>query len=885
MKISFLYIILFVVHVACVPTPEVSKTDASKLFVDKKDIEGNNLGNFGQDENASEQWAQVSSILAAKCILCHSPTGSYSQADFKLTEDELLNSRFIVKGSPEQSSFYYRLKGASLEQGNETMPISFNLSSSERMLIYNWIKSSEISEDNPQDNTSPLVTLDIQGLSGSRIMNNPLTVQGSCETNLPVGLNLIYNNQTFNFTTSCQAQGSSNIGSYSYAINLSEYGSYSIQAAQVDLSLNEGSVTRNFQYTSIDSSCDSSQEFVSFKAALTAGHCYDCHGDDPTQQYGSFRAFDSCEEDWSKATINGTKMVQAGRTLQSRIYTKLHGSGVNIDGLRMPPFRSNLRTQEEFNSVLSELNSNNSQIRRDISAWIETLDNAQIESINVNVVNNLLVASAQKDDKETQYIKFDLLNSQGVVIDSQNSVASPYQVTFITSMNGTYSVRASAIEYSYDPNNPSEGISSSMTSEAVAVNYVPNDNGGGTTQIDILNGVQVEYFSDSNFQNKLTVNSMSIVENINMSFSGNNNYIHPEYSNVVDNFSVRFKGFLSVPATGAYTFIANVDDNINLTINGSNIISHLTGGNNIINSDPVNLTAGQLYPYTLEYQESVFDGQIILSWVGPNIAEEVIPAQNFHYSPQIQNSGLSILVPQINSNFVDVIPSLSGNCIQGSSVILANDVQTPMTQMCNSQTRTFNFENVQLSNGDGNKTLIVRQVISGHTFSSERIVVKDMTPPNLTMNNSPNENASVYSGVIISGQCEAGTNVFLGGSAIAQSTPCNNTYSFIANFTEASGPVTITVSQSDPLGNMASLNRTYNLSNARDLASANIERQNFQDSCTSENNAGTQGISTLTKLQYENTLNDLFNFSFREGLLSNIPVSYTHLTLPTNPEV
>lgn len=89
------------------------------------------------------------------------------------------------------------------------------------------------------------------------------------------------------------------------------------------------------------------------------------------------------------------------------------------------------------------------------------------------------------------------------------------------------------------------------------------------------------------------------------------------------NFGVRFTAKLSIPKTGPYTFFLDILDDFGiLIIDNERVHATRTSGT------PVTLTAG-LHNLELQYFQRANTAKAILSWEGPTITKQVIPALSF----------------------------------------------------------------------------------------------------------------------------------------------------------------------------------------------------------------------------------------------------------------
>jgi GH18 family chitinase len=111
-------------------------------------------------------------------------------------------------------------------------------------------------------------------------------------------------------------------------------------------------------------------------------------------------------------------------------------------------------------------------------------------------------------------------------------------------------------------------------------------------------------------------------------------------------FSVRWTGFVMPQYTESYLFFVEAGDGYRLSINGAVVIPlpASNGPPSEVASAPVPLTAGQLYPITLEYSDITVAAQISLRWSSPSTPKAIVP-QSQLFSGAI----ISSLAPIVDS--------------------------------------------------------------------------------------------------------------------------------------------------------------------------------------------------------------------------------------------
>jgi hypothetical protein len=128
----------------------------------------------------------------------------------------------------------------------------------------------------------------------------------------------------------------------------------------------------------------------------------------------------------------------------------------------------------------------------------------------------------------------------------------------------------------------------------------------------------------------------------------------PDPNIPVDHFSVRWTGFVQATVSGNYTFSTISDDGIRLWVNGNQIINDWTDhAQTTDNSGAVGLTAGQLYPVTLEYYENGGGAIAELLWTPPGGSQAAIPQS------QLYPSGNGLTGTYFNNQTLSGVPTLT----------------------------------------------------------------------------------------------------------------------------------------------------------------------------------------------------------------------------------
>jgi len=170
---------------------------------------------------------------------------------------------------------------------------------------------------------------------------------------------------------------------------------------------------------------------------------------------------------------------------------------------------------------------------------------------------------------------------------------------------------------------------------------------------------------------------------------------------------------------------------------------------------------------------------------------------------------IQIAAPAANSVFALGF-TISGTCESGLNVVIdGTGISAPVTTSC--LTGLFSTP-VTFSILDGVKNFSATQTdLAGNIGTSSRAFVKDTTAPVITIN-SPAANTQAPNGITISGNCENGLTVTISGSGVASTTTtsCNGgTYTSNINFSSGDGIKSVTVSQTDAIGNSGSDSRNF----------------------------------------------------------------------------
>lgn len=155
-------------------------------------------------------------------------------------------------------------------------------------------------------------------------------------------------------------------------------------------------------------------------------------------------------------------------------------------------------------------------------------------------------------------------------------------------------------------------------------------------------GLKAEYWSTGNNYNfaagapTSTPNLVRSDQDINFDWST----ASPDSRITADNWYTRWTGKMTVPATGAYTFGASIDDDYAVYINGAKVAGSgcCSIPTTYANSTAVNLTAGQVVDLRVDYREYVGSAIMKLFVKGP-VDEQVVP-RDWLYTDDVNGSQL-----------------------------------------------------------------------------------------------------------------------------------------------------------------------------------------------------------------------------------------------------
>ncbi|MBY0316613.1 MAG: hypothetical protein K2Q26_13905 [Bdellovibrionales bacterium] len=152
--------------------------------------------------------------------------------------------------------------------------------------------------------------------------------------------------------------------------------------------------------------------------------------------------------------------------------------------------------------------------------------------------------------------------------------------------------------------------------------------------------------------------------------------------------------------------------------------------------------------------------------------------------------------------------TLTGTCESGITVVFSGDITGSPTASCVGGTFS---QTVSFSAAQGAKSVqIEQQDAASNTATASRSFINDTLAPNLTID-APIANTSAQSGVTLTGSCETGLNIQFTGDLLSNLTVmCSGgAYSQSVFFSAGNGTKSISVSQTDGVGNVALISRNF----------------------------------------------------------------------------
>lgn len=187
------------------------------------------------------------------------------------------------------------------------------------------------------------------------------------------------------------------------------------------------------------------------------------------------------------------------------------------------------------------------------------------------------------------------------------------------------------------------------------------------------------------------------------------------------------------------------------------------------------------------------------------------------------NIDLSVLSPMSGANVQSSL-AIRGVCTSNFPVLISIDSQ--QSQTSTSCANGSYSVDLSLDQTDGSHTLYISQVHpSGASASKQVIFIKDTTAP-VVQFTQPAASAQLTSQALnVSGNCEAGLNVLIGGSALSapsQVACVNGTFQSPVSLIAVNGAYHLTLKQTDAAGNVGSASRPVQVNIASGTPSIKI---------------------------------------------------------------
>ena len=153
-------------------------------------------------------------------------------------------------------------------------------------------------------------------------------------------------------------------------------------------------------------------------------------------------------------------------------------------------------------------------------------------------------------------------------------------------------------------------------------------------------GLEGAYFNDDVFGKQVATRTDAAV---NFNFGGS-----PPLPGITGTaYSIRWDGWVSAPTTGTYTFFTVSPNRVRLWVNGVLLVNNWASPPNPAEqAKAVFLTAGVKTDILLELIHQVGSGSVSLSWSGPSVAKQIVPAARL-YPRGVNTVHLDTVYPKI----------------------------------------------------------------------------------------------------------------------------------------------------------------------------------------------------------------------------------------------
>jgi len=156
---------------------------------------------------------------------------------------------------------------------------------------------------------------------------------------------------------------------------------------------------------------------------------------------------------------------------------------------------------------------------------------------------------------------------------------------------------------------------------------------------DGVHGLDVSYYANNSYTAPIALQRLE--PDVYANWGGDGPAV--EYGLPTDNFSSVWNGRVESPYTGNVTFCVDVDDDVKVTVGGTQVIAR-TGAITNLCGTAVAMTQGTLYPLKVEHVERTSNALVRLRWQYGTVTSERVPTANLYppasYTPP--TSGLTV---------------------------------------------------------------------------------------------------------------------------------------------------------------------------------------------------------------------------------------------------
>jgi hypothetical protein len=226
-------------------------------------------------------------------------------------------------------------------------------------------------------------------------------------------------------------------------------------------------------------------------------------------------------------------------------------------------------------------------------------------------------------------------------------------------------------------------------------------------------GIRGDYYQGTNFQNLILTRIDSQI-NFNWGDPGS-----PDGLLGNDNFSVRWAGEVEAAFTETYTFYTNSDDGARLWVDGQEFVNDWTDQGLSENYGTIDLVAGNVYTFVMEYNDTSGAAVAELLWSSPSVPKELIPQAAL--SPPVRAGNQNPSNGAIDVTITPVLTWRAGDYTSSHEVYFGSDEDT----INNATTSSPEYKGSQEL---GSESFVPGELLSDSTYYWRVDEVNDANP-------------------------------------------------------------------------------------------------------------------------------------------------------------